>query len=255
MLETRVIPSLLLKNGGLVKTVKFSRPVYVGDPINAVRIFNDKEVDELVILDIEASRSGQGPNFELLTRIAREAFMPMGYGGGIHSLEQARRIFALGYEKVIINTAAQDRLEFVTQLAGECGSQSIVVCVDVIRDLFGKYHVFDHRSKKKTAEKPLPWIKKCIDAGAGEILLYSVDRDGTFKGFDLELIRSISDEIQVPLIALGGAGNLDDLVKAINEGHASAVAAGSLFVFHGPNRAVLITYPKKEIEHRFLVKD
>lgn len=251
MLETRVIPSLLLKNGGLVKTIKFNDPKYVGDPINAVKIFNEKEVDELVILDIDATKTGKGPDFRLLARIAREAFMPMGYGGGIKTLEDVRSVLSLGYEKVIINSKAIEDISFISRAADECGSQSIVVCIDVKRDIFGRPYIYNYIRGKSTGLKPDEWASRCVRAGAGELIVYSVDREGTFNGYDIELLKQVASSVNVPVVALGGAGCIDDLIEAINQGHASAVAAGSFFVFQMPHRAVLISYPKKEIENIF----
>jgi cyclase len=239
----RVIPSLLLRNGGLVKTVGFKNPVYVGDPINAVKIFNDKEVDELVLLDIDASRKGRGPDFALLGRIAREAFMPMAYGGGLRSLDDLSRVLGMGYEKIAINSVALQDIDFVRRAADACGSQSVVVSIDVKRDLFGRHVVFDHVSGKTRGE-PAAFARQASHAGAGEVLLNAVHRDGTQEGYDLEVIRKVAAAVDVPLVALGGAGSIKDFNLALAAG-ASAVAAGSIFVFHGPRRAVLITYPDR----------
>ena len=245
MLKTRVIPSLLLKNGGLVKTVKFGSPKYVGDPINAIKIFNDKEVDELVILDIEASKNTKGIDFDLLTRINKEAFMPLGYGGGIKNIQDAKRIFNLGYEKIIINSAALYNPKLITEISNISGNQSTVVCIDVKKNIFGKYYVFDHVKNKLTDLNPFDYVKTIEKLGAGELIVYSVDQEGTFKGYDLNLIKGVSEIVNIPVVALGGANDVEDLAKAINIG-ASAVSAGSMFVFHGPHHAVLITYPDKK---------
>lgn len=243
MLKTRVIPALLVKDGGLVKTERFKNARYVGDPINAIKIFNDKEVDELTILDISATRRGT-IDFELLERVNKEAFMPLGYGGGIRSILDIRRILGLGFEKVVLNTATLDNPSLITQAASECGCSSVVVCVDVVHGLLGGAKVFDHRRTKPTTLEVRGWCRECEKLGAGEILLYSVDRDGTFMGYDLDLIKSVAGDVTIPLVALGGAAGVDDLRKAVEAG-ASAVAAGSMFVYFGPHKAVLITYPDK----------
>lgn len=246
MNKTRVIPVLLLRNRGLVKTVKFKEPRYVGDPINSVRIFNEKEVDELVFLDITATPEGRGPNFDLLQDIAGEAFMPMGYGGGISTMEQVRRIFSLGFEKVIINSAAYVNPGLLTEAASVYGAQSVVACVDVRRTLLGRYELYTHSGTKKQAGHLKEHLARLEQLGAGEILVNAIDRDGTQAGFDLKLVREASEAVSVPVIACGGASGIDDLAAAVKEG-ASAVAAGSLFVFMGPHRAVLINYPDRKL--------
>ena len=251
MLRARVIPCLLLRNGGLVKTVKFADAKYVGDPINAVRIFNDKEVDELVFLDIEATRTGQGPNFELLADIASEAFMPFGYGGGITTIAQVQRLFALGVEKVILNTAAASSPALVEEAARLAGNSSVVVSMDVRRGWLGKYSVCVAGGKTDTMRDPVGYAQDMERLGAGEILLTAINRDGTMEGYDLELVSRVSAAVSIPVVAAGGAGNLQHFKDAIDSG-ASAVGAGSLFVFHGKHRAVLITYPKYvELEKLF----
>lgn len=244
MLRTRVIPCLLLRNGGLVKTVKFADPKYVGDPINAVRIFNEKEVDELVFLDISATPAGRGPNLELVRDIATEAFMPFGYGGGVRTIEQVASLVALGVEKVVLNTVATEQPGFVRDASRLVGSSSVVVSIDVRRSLFGKYEVVTCSGTRKTGLDPVEWARRVEDLGAGEIFLTAVDRDGTQKGYDVPLLRQVTDAVSIPVIASGGAGSVEDFRAAVREGRASAVAAGSLFVFHGRHRAVLITYPE-----------
>jgi cyclase len=252
MLMTRVIPVLLLKNGGLVKTVKFKDPTYVGDPINAVKIFNDKEVDELLIIDIEATKEKREPNFELVSRISREAFMPFGYGGGIKSIEEITQMLRLGVEKVSINSTAIKNPDFIKKAAEICGSQSIIVSIDVKTDEFGEHWVFDYVNNTTTELNPVKFAVSMEKNGAGEIILNSVDRDGTFSGYDTDIIKSVSDSVRIPVIAMGGACKIEDFVKAVKAG-ASAVAAGSFFVFHGKHRAVLITYPaKSELKEAFL---
>jgi imidazole glycerol-phosphate synthase subunit HisF len=245
MLKTRVIPCLLLKNNGLVKSVKFKSPTYVGDPINAVKIFNDKEVDELLFIDIEASRRKRGPDLDFIVKISREAFMPFGYGGGIRSIDDVKALMRLGVEKVSINAYAIENPDFISAAAEICGSQSVVAAIDVKKDLFGHHRVYEHVSGKTSKLNPVEFARLMEQKGAGEILLNSVDRDGTFSGYDIELIRKVTSAVNIPVIALGGAGSLNDFAAAVHEGKASAVAAGSFFVFYGPHRAVLITYPDK----------
>lgn len=247
MHKTRVIPALLLRSQGLVKTVKFKDPKYVGDPINAVRIFNEKEVDELVFLDIGATPEGRGPDFELLSDIASEAFMPMGYGGGVTTLEQVRRIFELGFEKVIINSAAYKNPGLISEAAGIFGSQSIVGCVDVRKTLLGRYELFSASARVKETVGLTEHLAALTRSGVGEILVNTIDRDGTMGGYDLKLLSEVTGTVTVPVIACGGAGNVDHFVQAVQDGHASAVAAGSLFVFMGPHRAVLINYPERKL--------
>lgn len=243
MIPTRVIPCLLLKGLGLVKTVKFKDPKYVGDPRNAVKLFNDLEVDELVLLDIEATKQGARPRFDLIQEIVSEAFMPLGYGGGVNNLEDARRLLQLGVEKVVVCSHAHADPDFVTRAADEFGSQSVVVCLDVKRNLFGKYEVFTHGGTKGTKRDPVTFAKELQAKGAGEIIVNSIDRDGTMAGYDLGLVRAVSDAVTVPVVACGGAGGVEDLGRAVREGGASAVSAGSMFVFHGKHRAVLINFP------------
>lgn len=243
MLKHRVIPCLLLSEGGLVKTLKFGNPKYVGDPINAIRIFNDKEVDELMVLDITASKEGREPNYALIEQFAGECFMPLCYGGGIQTVEQARQLCALGVEKVCLQTAALADLTIITRISERLGSQSVLISVDVKQNWLGKRQLYSAASGKVL---PQPWmdsIQQAVAAGAGEVVLNAVDRDGTMQGMDLELIREASAALSVPLIAIGGAGSLADIKAAVDAG-ASAVAAGAFFVFHGPHRAVLITYPR-----------
>jgi cyclase len=245
MLTHRVIPCLLLSNGGFVKTIKFRDPKYVGDPINAVRIFNEKEVDELMVLDIDASKKGRGPDYAMVEQIACECFMPLCFGGGIKTLDDARRLFGLGVEKVCLQTQYLLDPTIIQQIAEQYGEQAVVVSIDVKRSFFGKPTLFSHARKETENWAWLRMLKTAVDLGAGEILLNAVDRDGTQKGMDLELIRQASEAISAPLIAVGGVGSLTDIKAAINNG-ASAVAVGAYFVFQGPHRAVLITYPRYE---------
>lgn len=252
MLFPRIIPCLLLKGAGLVKTVQFKDPKYVGDPRNAVRIFNEKEVDELVVLDIMATREKRPPQFQLIEEIVSEAFMPVAYGGGICNVEQAARLVALGVEKVVVNSCAVERPELIRELAQQLGSQSTVVSIDVRKRWFGGYETYTHGGRKRTELKPVEHARKMEELGAGELFLNSIDRDGTMSGFDLGLIREVVEAVSIPVIACGGAGSIEDLGKAINEGKASAAAAGSLFVFHGKYRAVLISYPEPPVIQKML---
>lgn len=240
---TRVIPCLLVKGAGLVKTVRFKEPRYIGDPRNAVRIFNEREVDELVVLDIGATPDGIGPRLQLIREIVSEAFMPVAYGGGIRNLEEVRRILAAGVEKIIICTAAVANPSLVREAAEVLGSQSVVVSIDVRKGFFGKYEVCTNGGRTKTGLDPVSFAKEMERLGAGELMVNAIDRDGTMSGYDLQLIRAISDAVSIPVIASGGAGSLSDMSDALVKGGASAVAAGSLFVFQGKHRAVLISYP------------
>lgn len=246
MLRSRVIPCLLLQNTGLVKTVKFKEPRYIGDPINAVKIFNEKYVDELVLLDIGATVSNQSPQFELLAEIASEAFMPLGYGGGIRSLEEIRKILNMGFEKVILNTSAAKDIELIMRASEMFGSQSIVVSIDVKKNFWGKYDVLTCCGNESLKMDPVQYAKKVEQAGAGEILLTSIDRDGVMQGYDLKLIHSVTQAVRIPVIASGGAGAVEDLAAAIQQGHASAVAAGSFFIYYGKHKAVLINVPTEQ---------
>ncbi len=243
MLRTRIIPCLLLQGSGLVKTVRFKSPTYVGDPINAVRIFNDKEVDELILLDIDASRKQRPPNFQLISEIASECFMPLAYGGGVSNIEQIGQLFRLGVEKVSLNTAAFSNPKLVREASSRYGNQSITVTIDVKKGLFGKPGAYYYGGAKKSGYTPVDAARMMEDQGAGELLVNSIDRDGTFSGYDLETLAEISSSVEIPVIALGGAARIEHFSEAITQGHADAVAAGSMFVFHGKHRAVLISYP------------
>ena len=246
MISHRVIPVLLLSEGGLVKTEKFKKPIYVGDPINAIRIFNDKEVDELIFLDINASKANRGPDFALLEQIASECFMPFGYGGGITTLEQIKRIYSTGIEKVILNSVVFDKPELVEATAAEAGSQSVVVSIDYKKALLGINKVYSHAKRKTPSKTVVELAKEMESRGAGELILNSVDQDGKMNGYDLDMIAAISEALTIPVVACGGAGGIGHLSDAIKKGKASAVAAGSMFVFHGPHKAVLINYPSQQ---------
>lgn len=250
MRRVRVIPSLLIQNGGLVKSVKFKNHKYVGDPINAVKIFNEKEVDELVILDISATAEKRGPNIEFIQDIVSEAFMPIGYGGGISSLDEIRKLAYIGVEKYVINTKAFSNPKLLTEAAKIVGSQSIVASVDVKKKMFGGYAAYVENGKRTTGLDPVAYCKKMEEAGVGEILLNSIDRDGTYGGYDLQLLNEVVQAVHIPVVVIGGASGVHDFKQAVSAG-ASAVAAGSMFVFQRPHQAVLISYPsQKELKEK-----
>lgn len=244
MLRPRIIPCLLLHNRGLVKTHQFTDPTYVGDPLNAVRIFNEKEVDELLILDIDATVQDLEPNYELIAQVAAECRMPLAYGGGIKSVEQVERIIALGVEKVAISSAAILSPELVTKAASKVGSQSIAVVVDV-RSNRGSYRVFTNNGKVQVPQNPVELAKLFTDAGAGEFVINNIERDGMGNGYDLALVAMIREACNLPITILGGAGSLDDISSLFNKYPIIGAAAGSLFVFKGKYRAVLINYPNR----------
>jgi cyclase len=243
MIQTRVIPCLLLRGNGLVKTKKFRDAIYVGDPVNAVRIFSDKEADEIVILDIDASREGREPNYELIAEMAGEAFMPVAYGGGIRSLEQIRRLIRSGVEKVVINTLATESTDTIRAAVDVFGSQAIVGAVDVRRKLLGGYAVVVKSGTETTRLNLQQHTQNLVQAGVGELFINDVERDGCMSGYDLALVRHVA-RAPVPVVVCGGAGTLEHMREAVHVGGASAVAAGSMFVFHGKRRAVLLNYPK-----------
>ena len=242
----RLIPCLLLCEGGLVKTTRFKDPNYLGDPINAVKIFSEKCVDELCIQDIRANTRSSVPDFELLADIASEAFMPLSYGGGITTADQAARLFHIGFEKVVLNTSLVERPELVTEIAARFGSQSVVASIDVRLDALRRYRCVTAGGTRSTGESPLRLAQRAQELGAGEVLLNSVDRDGTMQGYDLRLVKSVAAGLRVPLIACGGARDASDLARVLGEGGAHAAAAGSMFVYFGPLKAVLINVPSEE---------
>lgn len=244
MISTRVIPCLLLSDSILVKTRQFKDPKYVGDPINAIRIFNDKEVDELIVLDISASRAGRAPDVALIHELATECFMPLAYGGGVTSADQLRPLLRSGVEKVVVNTAALSDLKLIEEGAAHFGSQAIVGAIDAKRGRRGAWRVFNPTRRKAEKLDPVAHAQALEQAGVGEIFLNSVDRDGTQDGYELDLITAVSEAVDVPVIASGGAGTLRHFSEAVAAG-ASAVAAGAMFVFHGRHRAVLINYPSQ----------
>lgn len=242
-MRPRIIPCLLLDRAGFYKTTRFKHPVYLGDPINILKIFNEKSVDEIAILDIGATPGKRGPNFDLLKDLASECFMPLAYGGGITSIAEIKRLFLIGFEKVILNTVLADRPALVTEAAATFGSQSIVACIDVKRTLFGGYEVVTAGARRKVGRRPEEWAKELVAHGVGEIIVNSVDQDGTLAGYDLDLIKLVSSAVNVPVIASGGARNAQDFGLAVKQAHASACAAGAMFVFQGRHRAVLINVP------------
>ncbi len=246
MLRPRIIPCLLIKDKGLVKTIKFDKPKYVGDPINAVRIFNEKEVDELMVVDIDATSNGRAPDFKVIENLAAECRMPLCYAGGIKTVEQAQKIIGLGVEKVALSSAAVADPTLVSRIAKEIGSQSVAVVMDIKKKMLGSnYEIYTHNGKKKTGKCPIVFAKQLEAAGVGEIILNSIDCDGVMKGYDFSLIAKIREVINVPLTVLGGAGSLQDICKLIRAYGIIGAAAGSLFVFKGIYRAVLINYPNR----------
>lgn len=239
----RIIPALLLMNDGLYKTVGFKNASYVGDPVNTVKIFNEKEADELVILDIGVTRNKKTINYKKIAEIAGEAFMPMAYGGGIRSFDDACKVFDAGYEKVIINSMAVEKPDLLGSIARVYGSQSVVVSIDVKPNWLGKYRVFTHNGSQNTNMSPDAYAKRIESAGAGEILLQAIHKDGTWSGYDLSLVKMVSDVVNIPVVACGGAASMNDLKLAITEGGASAVAAGSMFIYQKKGMGVLISFP------------
>jgi cyclase len=246
VLKPRIIPCLLLQNGGLVKTVRFKEPKYVGDPINAVRIFNEKEADELIVLDIAATPNAAEPNFRLIAQFAAECRMPLCYGGGVKTAEQARRIVGLGVEKVAVSSGALENPRLVSSMAEEIGSQSVVVVLDVRKARSGAYEVWRNRGQQSTGRGPTDVAKEMETLGAGEIVVNAVDEDGRMAGYDLQLAALMMGSTKVPLTFLGGAGSLLHIADLLRTSGIVGAAAGSLFVFKGPYRAVLINYPRQE---------
>lgn len=242
MLRPRIIPILTLAEQRLVKTRKFKNPKYIGDPINAVRIFNEKEVDELIITDITAAKEKRSPNYNLIEQLASECFMPLTFGGGVRSLDQAKQIFKLGVEKISLNTALSANTNLISEISGEFGSQSVIASIDIKKNIFGSLYPFAHAKNKIIKTDYLELINHYVDAGVGEILLNSVDRDGMRCGPDLDLIKKVCQGVDVPVVALGGVSNLNDMYDMLKSG-ASAAAASSMFVFQGPHDGVLISYP------------
>ena len=247
MLRSRIIPCLLIHNKGLVKTVKFKDPKYVGDPINAVKIFNEKEVDELIVLDIDATKEKKGPNLKMIKNLADECRMPLCYGGGINTVEQAVEIISLGVEKVALSYSALNDLKLCQQIGYIIGNQSVVVVIDVKKKkFFGGYHIYTHNGTKKSKWNLFDFVAKLEEIGVGEIIINSIDNDGVMQGYDIPLIENIREKCTMPITVLGGAGSLEDIKKMISNFKIIGVAAGSLFVFKGKFRAVLISYPNRQ---------
>lgn len=245
MLRPRIIPSLLIHDRGLVKTVNFKNPKYVGDPINAVKIFNEKGVDELVIFDIDASVLGKEPDYKLIENLALQSRMPLCYGGGVKTVEQAQKIFGLGIEKIALSSVICQKPNIITEIAEKVGSQSVIAVLDVKKKLLGGYEVYINNGKKATGIDAVKLVKELENLGAGEIIINSIDQDGMMNGYDLNLIDKIREKITIPLTVIGGAGSLGDIQKVIERYKIIGVGAGSLFVFKGKYKAVLINYPSK----------
>lgn len=242
----RLIPCLTMMNRGLVKTTKFNNPRYLGDPINAVKIFNGKYVDELCVLDIKATESKRGPDFEYLKDIASEAFMPLSYGGGITNIQEIEKLFYIGYEKVVINTSFVHNPSLVKEAVDIAGSQSVVVSIDVKNDFLGKKNCYTNGGTVKVKNNPVELAKNAEDLGVGEILLNSITNDGMMQGYDIDLVKKVSEAVNIPVIACGGAKNIQDFKEVLEVGKAHAAAAGSMYVYYGKQKAVLITAPDEE---------
>jgi cyclase len=241
MIRTRVIPVLLIQNEGLVKGVQFKNHRYVGDPINAVKIFNEKEVDELCVLDISATVENKKPDIKRIADIVSEAFMPISYGGGVTQLDEAKELLYYGVEKILLNAALHTHPNLITEIANSSGNQSAIASIDVKKNMWGKYKVYIKNGTKDTGKDVLEFAKECESKGAGEIVLNAIDKDGMCTGYDTELIKKVSHAVSIPVVAVGGAWQTEHLVEAKKAG-ASALAAGSMFVFHGKHKAVLISY-------------
>lgn len=254
MLRPRIIASLLIQDNGLVKTTKFKDPRYLGDPMNAVRIFNEKEVDELSIFDISATTDGRGPNFKMIECLAEECRMPLCYGGGITTIEEAQQIFSLGVEKIALSSSALANPQIVSELSNKVGAQSVVVVLDVKKKLFGGYEVYTHNGKKGVGISPFELIPKFQELGAGEIVINSIDQDGVMKGYDLVLLNKAKAATTLPVTALGGAGSLEDIGVLIKQFGIIGAAAGSIFVYKGKLKGVLINYPSS-LEKDILIKE
>ena len=242
MVRKRIIPCLLLQNKSLVKTIRFKKPNYIGDAINTVRIFNELEVDELILLDITLTSSVSEPDYQLLKDIASECFMPLAYGGGISSVKQAKKIIEIGYEKIIVNSTAYRDRHLITQIAEELGNQCVIGAIDVKKNIFGKYLTCSNSGKQKEHKNPFEWAKELESLGAGEIMVTSINQEGTWKGFDLNLIKKIAESVNVPIIGHGGAGSLDHINKLFNLG-TNAAAVGSMVVYQKKGMGVLINFP------------
>lgn len=245
MFRPRIIPVLLLKNLALVKSIKFKEHRYIGDPINAVKIFNELKADELTLLDIEASRNKRLISLDFVKNVGEEAFMPFSVGGGIKSIADIKAVINAGAERVVINTHAALNPDFVKEASDTFGSSTIVVCIDVKKKLFKGQRVWILSGNKSTKYAPVEFAKLMEENGAGELIIQSIEKDGTMEGYDIELIKSISTSVGIPVVALGGAGKQEDLINAYRNGRANALASGSLFVYQSKKRGVLINYPEK----------
>jgi cyclase len=247
MLRPRIIPCLLIQDGGLVKTVKFRDPKYVGDPINAVKIFNEKEADELIVIDIDATVNGVEPNYKQIANLAAECRMPLCYGGGIRTAAQAKKIIALGVEKIAISSAALENPTLITQIAEEIGSQSVVVVLDYKSRMLSKAsEVWTHNGTRNTKRSVLDVALEVENLGAGEIVINSIENDGRMKGYDIDLATKLRQAVHIPITILGGGGSLEDMRNVVAACGVVGVAAGSFFVFKGSYRAVLISYPSAQ---------
>ncbi|MEZ5017527.1 MAG: AglZ/HisF2 family acetamidino modification protein [Flavipsychrobacter sp.] len=252
MLRTRVIPCLQLIDDNLVKTVKFDNHSYIGDPINTVRIFNELEVDELCFLDIRASAQGRTPNLEVLHQIANECFMPLSYGGGVKDFETAQKILSIGFEKIVINTAAYNNPQLITKVAEHFGNQAVVGSIDVKKNMWGKYQVYINDGKEKIKKDPIEWAEELEQLGVGELLVTSMDKDGTWSGYDHSIILKINEAVNVPVIANGGAGSVNDIEVVVKECNVSAVALGSMVVYQKKGMGVLVNFPDKKTLEKIL---
>jgi cyclase len=255
MLRPRIIPSLLIHKNGLVKTIKFKNHKYIGDPLNTVRIFNEKEVDELAIFDIDASVTGAEPNYKLLKKLANQSRMPLCYGGGVKTVDQALKIFELGIEKIALSSAIIENPNLIKEIAQRVGCQSIIAVLDIKKKIFGNYELAIYNGSKLTGLNPIDFAKKVESLGVGEIILNSIDNDGVMKGYDIKLLDQVARNLKIPLTILGGAGSISDFKEVIDKHGIIGVAAGSLFVFKGPYKAVLINYPSNEDKEKIFNLD
>jgi cyclase len=249
MLNNRIIPCLQLIGDSLVKKVKFDKHSYIGDPINTVRIFNELEVDELCFLDISATTEKRKPNLKVLKEIANECFMPLSYGGGIENIQTVHEILSIGFEKIILNTSAFKNPKLITEIVNQFGSQSLIISIDVKKNIFGKYSIYTNCGKVKQKGDPLEWSKTVEKLGAGELLITSMDREGTWQGYDLKILKEIADSVNIPVIANGGAGNIDHIIEVFENTEIAAVAVGSMLVYQAKGLGVLVNFPdKKKLE-------
>jgi imidazole glycerol-phosphate synthase subunit HisF len=252
MVLKRIIPCVLYSDEGLVKTKKFRSPNYIGDPINSIRLFNDKEVDELLFIDIDASKNKSEPNFTLVQEIASECFMPLSYGGGIKDVHTVEKLLKMGVEKVSINSALLSNLDLCKKISTEFGSSTLIGSIDVKKNLIGRYRVYNHIQKKTLSLDPIDYVKQLEANGVGEIFINNVDLDGTFSGYDISLLQEIENKLSVPIIPCGGAGSLTDLAEVFNKTKIKAVAAGSIFVYTGKFNAVLINFPTEDQKEQIM---